>query len=691
MTDPRLWLEDSNDVALEWVKERTDRTLGSYRGDRFEAKRSAIFDILSAKDKLDLGTLRGDYVYNFHTDADHPRGLWRRTTLESYLDEPEWDVLLDIDSLGQEEGESWVFGGANLRRPLFDRALITLKPGGSDANVVREFDLDTRTFITDGFEAPASKGSMSWMRRDSDAVLIARDFGAGTLTDSGYPRSVRLWRRGTDIDDAPIILEGEREDILVSASHDFTPGYERTFAVRAKDFRDTVVYEVDHGTLELKEILLPHSAGVGAIRDWAVVELRYDWELTGETFPAGSLLALPYEDALTGPVPERIVKIFTPTPQASLAGMTEIQSGVVFTTLDNVRSRVYFASIDTWEVTELHPELGEFDSIGVGAVDREKGDAVWVTTTGFLTPTTLLYGTASKDGLDVTTVRSTPERFDADGMVVDQRWAVSADGTRVPYFLVGSRQALRGERPARCLLDGYGGFEVSRTPGYLGTYGKAWLEDGGVYALANIRGGGEFGPAWHQAALTKDRNRAYEDFAAVARDLVATGVTTVPQLAAIGGSNGGLLIGNMYTTYPELFGALVTRVPLLDMKRFSHLLAGASWMDEYGNPDTDDWDFLQRYSPYHNVAEDGEYPPILVMTSTKDDRVHPGHARKFTALLEELGHNVEYYENIEGGHAGAADAEQSALSLALIFEFLNRRLAEGPRAEEKPASADCVR
>lgn len=673
MMDPRIWLEDSTGTTFEWVMARTERTLESYGGSGFDTAKSELFDILSAKDKLDLGTLRGGYIYNFHTDGDNPRGLWRRTTLEDYLSEPVWDVLLDIDALGAAEGESWVFGGANLRRPNFDRALITLKPGGSDANVVREFDLETRSFLDDGYSAPASKGSMSWTENDS--VLVARDFGAGSLTDSGYPRSVRLWKRGTSIADAPTILEGEREDIVVSASHDFTPGYERTFAARATDFRNTILYEVDEETLELTEILLPHSAGVGMVKDWAILELRYDWHLDGTTFAAGSLLALPYADALTGPVADRVVTIFAPTPHASLAGLTELQSGIVFTTLDNVRSRVYFAAIDTWEVTELHPDLGEFDSIGVSAVDRERGDEVWVTTTGFLTPTTLLYGSASKDGLDIAQVRSTPERFDASGMVVRQRWAVSADGTRVPYFLVGAGEAIDGGAPAHCLLDGYGGFEISRTPGYAGTYGKGWLEKGGVYAVANIRGGGEFGPSWHQAALKEGRHRAYADFAAVAADLVATGVTTVDRLAAIGGSNGGLLMGNMYTTYPELFGAIVCRVPLLDMKRFSHLLAGASWMDEYGNPDTDDWEFLQAYSPYHNVSVNGSYPPILVMTSTKDDRVHPGHARKFVALLEECGHDVEYYENIEGGHAGAADAEQSALSLALIFQFLERRLA----------------
>ncbi|MEZ7897554.1 MAG: prolyl oligopeptidase family serine peptidase, partial [Flaviflexus sp.] len=426
----------------------------------------------------------------------------------------------------------------------------------------------------------------------------------------------------------------------------------------------------------LTEVKLPHSSSVGTVQDWAILELRYDWDVEGTMFPAGSLIALPYEEALTGPKAESITTLFTPSATASLSSMTELATGVVFTTLDNVKSRVYFAPIGTWSVTELHPDLGEFDSIGVSAVDRERGDDVWVVTSGFLTPTTLLHGTASKDGLEVKKVRSAPERFNTSGMVVKQYWATSKDGTKVPYFLVGPEDALSGKKPARTLLDGYGGFEISNIPGYIGTYGKAWLEEGGVYALANIRGGGEFGPSWHQQALKAGRHLAYEDFSAVAQHLVETGVTTVDRLAATGGSNGGLLIGNMYSTYPELFGALICRVPLLDMKRFSHLLAGASWMDEYGNPDTSDWEFLKNYSPYHNVSGEKEYPPILVTTSTRDDRVHPGHARKFVALLEELGHDVTYFENTEGGHAGAADSKQSARSLALIFSFLDRKLAK---------------
>ncbi|MDO5723803.1 MAG: prolyl oligopeptidase family serine peptidase [Flaviflexus sp.] len=308
----------------------------------------------------------------------------------------------------------------------------------------------------------------------------------------------------------------------------------------------------------------------------------------------------------------------------------------------------------------------------VSAVSRLEGDEVWVLTSGFLTPTRILHGEA---GNELTEIRRAPERFDASGLEVRQLWATSKDGTEIPYYVVGRADNLDGERPARCLLDGYGGFEVANLPSYLSITGAGWLENGGVYALANIRGGGEFGPSWHQAALRSHRHRAYEDFAAVARDLTTRGITTVDRLAATGGSNGGLLMGNMYTTYPELFGALVCRVPLLDMKRFSHLLAGHSWIDEYGDPDTEDWEFLKNYSPYHNVRPADSHPPILLTTSSADDRVHPGHARKFAALLERHGKDMLFWENTEGGHGGAADAKQRAKMLALTYAFLDARLS----------------
>lgn len=672
MTDQFVHLEDTNEETLAWVEKHNEQALKQLGTESYESIRASMYDILSAKDKLEVGSKRGDWVYNFHTDDDNPRGLWRRASFDSFLETPQWEILLDLDKLGEEEGQSWVFHGATLLRPDYRKALVALSPGGSDADVYREFDVETTSFVDGGFYSAESKGSLSWADTDGDTVFASRNFGQGTLTDSGYPRTVRLWERGTDIADAPVIFEGNPSDILVAAGHDFTPGFERSFIYQMTDFRSTTIYEYVDG--QLVELKVPATAEAGAIRDNVMVLLRYDWELDGTTFPAGSLLLLPYADAVSEPVAERIHTLFEPTDNASLLDVTAVKSGLVFTVLKNVKSHVYYAGEATnWSVTELESDHG-FDTVSIGAVDSTETDDVWVTTSGFTTPTTLSYGSVSAGGFDIRQLRSAPERFDTTGLEVKQQWATSDDGTKIPYFIVGTADAVNGSQAAPCLLDGYGGFEISRLPSYIATYGRAFLERGGVYALANIRGGGEFGPAWHQVALKAGRHKAYEDFAAVASDLVATGVTTKEQLAAIGGSNGGLLMGNMYTTYPHLFGAIVCQVPLLDMKRFNKLLAGASWMDEYGNPDTEEWDFLQKYSAYHNVKADDDHPRIFVVTSTKDDRVHPGHARKFTALLESMGKDVVYYENTEGGHAGAADAKQKAIMLGLTFSFLEQTI-----------------
>ncbi|QRV02333.1 S9 family peptidase [Arcanobacterium phocisimile] len=682
--DPYRYLEELSPQNLDWANELSAHTLEQFGGPRFTECQAQLDEILSAKDHLILASKRGDYAYNFYIDGDHPRGLWRRAPFADYLayvspeTEPEWETLLDIDQLGKVENESWVFGGAQLLYPSYDRALITLHPGGSDTNVVREFDIATRSFVPESqaFVKPNSKGSMSWI--DRDTVIISADFGSDSVTASGYPISARLWARGEKLSEAPEIIHGEFDDVVVGAFYDHTPGYEKLLARRATDFRTALIYDVDRVKLRagdpdaLTELKLPGSAMVSPVRNWVIAELRYPWELEGTMYRAGSLLAMEYSAALSGPHPQDIHLMYTPNETSSLLSMSAVATGVVFTTLDDVRQRFWFAhhAQSQWQITELHPQVPEFSSVSISPVDPQTSDDVWVTASGFLHPTTLFHGTVSPAGLKVQQLRQAPHRFDNTGLAVAQRWATSLDGTQIPYFVVGPHDALAGKKPVRTLLDGYGGFEVSRLPSYISTYGKMWLEKGYVYALSNIRGGGEFGPRWHQAALRENRHKAYEDHAAVAADLVASGITTVPQLAATGGSNGGLLMGNMYTTYPDHFGAIVCRVPLLDMKRFSHLLAGASWMEEYGNPDTEDWEYLKNYSPYHNVHE-GPYPPILITTSTRDDRVHPGHARKFFKKLHDAGFDAYYHENTEGGHAGAADIKQTALVMSLIFSYLD--------------------
>ena len=670
MTDPYLWLEDvEGEAQLAWARERNDEAMRALGTERYRELEADIRAVLDSDERIPEVVQRGEHLYNFWRDADHERGLWRRTTWESYLSgEPEWDVIIDVDALADDEGVSWVWDGAEVLYPSRTKALISLSRGGADASTEREFDLESRTFVDGGFVRPESKGAMTWADTTGDEVLVFTDFGEGSMTPSGYPRIVKRWRRGTPLEEAVTLYEGEADDMYIGGYFDHTPGYERTFISRAITFYTNQLIEVRGG--ELHPLELPDSAEAFVWRDWLLVQLRDDWQPGEETFAAGSLLAVDYEQFIAGG--RDFVEVFTPTATASIAGLTATASRLLLTLLDDVRNRVVVATPadGRWVFSDLEIDgVGEFDTISVRAVDAVDSDDVWVTTAGFLTPTTLMHVTA--DGAS-TTVRQLPAFFDATGMSVAQHFATSDDGTRIPYFLV-SPASVPSDGPT--LLSGYGGFEVPRLPSYSPAMARAWLSRGGTYVLANIRGGGEYGPAWHQAALKQHRHRAYEDFAAVARDLVDRGITTRERLGTQGGSNGGLLMGNMLTQYADLFGAIVCQVPLLDMQRYSHLLAGASWMAEYGDPDVpEEWEFIRTFSPYHLAKPDQDYPPVLFTTSTRDDRVHPGHARKMAEKLRDWGYDVTYFENIEGGHGGAATNAQAAMMQALSFEFLWQRV-----------------
>ena len=676
VADPYAWLEDvEGDDALAWVRARNAEATGALTGPGFEELRAGILAVLDSDAKIPAVTKAGDLYYNVWRDAEHERGLWRRTTLESYrTDDPDWDVLLDIDALAAAEGESWVWHGAQVLRPDCRRALVTLSRGGSDADVTREFDLETRAWVPDGFERPESKGGMSWI--DEDTVFVFTDTGPGSLTTSGYPRTVRRWRRGTPLAEAELVYEGDETDLYISAYHDRTPGFERDLVVRSIAFYREQVFLLGAGDV-LTRLDLPESADLGLKREWLTVELRDPWEVGGFEHPAGSLLAIRLDAFLAGD--RSFDVIFTPTPTTSLTGASWTRHHLVLNILDDVKNRlrVLTPGHGGWTDAPLHgvPKVG---TVSAGAVDADESDALWLTVTDYLTPSTLALATLPETGpadlAEVAPLKSMPTFFDATTHVAEQRLARSQDGTRVPYFLVRPRDlVLDGTAPT--LLYGYGGFEISLTPSYSGSLGRSWLSRGGVYAVANIRGGGEYGPRWHQEALRENRHRAYEDFAAVARDLVTAGVTSPEHLGIQGGSNGGLLVGNMLVHYPELVGAVVVQVPLLDMSRYSHLLAGASWMAEYGDPDDPaQWEFIRTFSPYHLVDPDREYPPVLFTTSTRDDRVHPGHARKMAALMLAAGKDVLSYENIEGGHGGAATNAQSAFMSALAYTFLWKRL-----------------
>lgn len=663
--DPYLWLEDiTGDDALDWVRAHNDPTLAELGGDRFEQMRTEALEVLDTDARIPYVRRRGDYLYNFWRDAANPRGLWRRTTLDSYRsDIPDWDVIIDVDKLAEADGENWVWAGADVIEPDHTLALVSLSRGGSDAAIVREFDMRTREFVAGGFELPEAKTQIGW--EDENTVLVGTDFGDGSLTDSGYPRLVKRWRRGRPLDQAETLFSAASTDVIVAASVDRTPGFERCMLRRAVDFFNDEVYELRSG--ELIRIDAPTDATVSVHRNWLLIELRTDWTTGGNEYLAGSLLAADYDEFLAGTA--ELVVVFEPDKHTCLHQYAWTKDRLIVVTLADVASRVEVVTPGSWRTRPL-PGIPENTNTLIVATDQF-GDEIFLDSSGFDSPSRLLYGTA--DGA-LEEIKRAPAFFDAGDLEVSQHFATSADGTAIPYFVVGQKNR---PMPGPTLLGGYGGFEVARTPGYDGVLGRLWLSQGGTYVLANIRGGGEYGPRWHTQAMREGRHLVAEDFAAVAADLVERGITTVPQLGAQGGSNGGLLMGIMLTKYPELFGALVCSVPLLDMKRFHLLLAGASWVAEYGDPDNpDDWAFISEYSPYQNISSDRSYPPVLITTSTRDDRVHPGHARKMTAALEAAGHPVQYYENIEGGHAGAADNSQIAFRSALIFEFLRRRLGK---------------
>ncbi len=665
--DPHLWLEEvTGEEALDWVRARNEPTLAEFCDADFERMRTEALEVLDTDARIPYVGRRGEYLYNFWRDAANPRGLWRRTTLDSYrTDSPEWDVLIDVDELGRADDRKWVWAGAGVIEPEYTRALIGLSPGGSDASIVREFDMLTREFVTDGFELPEAKSQIAWA--DPDTVLIGTDFGADSLTESGYPRVIKRWRRGTPLSDAETLFEGARSDVRVSASVDRTPGFERTILGRALDFWNDEIYEL-RGS-ELIRLDTPTDASVSTHREWLLIELRTDWFFGTATYTAGSLLAADYDEFLAGTAELRVV--FEPDEHTALYHYAWTKDRLLIVTLADVASRVEIAAPGTWQREALPGIPGATNTVVAAADDT--GDEFFLDYSGFVTPSRLMRGTG--DG-PLEQIKSAPAFFDAENISVSQHFVASEDGTSIPYFVVRPNGA-DGPRPT--LLSGYGGFETSRTPGYDGVLGRLWLARGGTYVVANIRGGGEYGPGWHTQAMREGRHKVAEDFAAVATDLVDRGITTVEQLGARGGSNGGLLMGIMLTKYPEKFGALVCDVPLLDMKRYHLLLAGASWVAEYGDPDNPaDWEFISEYSPYQNISATRHYPPVLMTTSTRDDRVHPGHARKMTAALEAAGHRVFYYENIEGGHAGAADNEQIAFKSALSYSFLWRMLSSAP-------------
>ena len=689
------WLEDVHgERALAWVRERNavSETLLTARPE-YAPIRAQLLDVLDSKDRIPNITRRGDFFYNLWQDEHHPRGLWRRTTLADYRQaQPAWETVLDLDALGLAEGENWVWAGSTCLGPDDQRCLVSLSRGGADAKVVREFNTVTKRFVEGGFALPEAKSNVNWI--NADALYVGTDFGPGSLTDSGYPRIVKRWARGTPLAEAVTVFEGERGDVAAGVTVDRTLGFERIWFTRSVDFFHRKVWLLQGG--EPVPFDIPDDASFSFLRDSLLLKIRSDWQPGEQRFPAGSLLVADAAAWLRGE--RRLTALFTPTATRSLSGYTTTRDTVIVNLIDNVSSR-----LELWRKTENAESAasgasgfvrGDIAAPGAGAAageeatasagtigvaslhnseladDRHANDYL-LSYSDFLTPDSLLLG---HDGEKPELLKARPALFDATGMRAEQRFARSKDGTRVPYFIVWPKGAT-ADAANPTLLYGYGGFEVSLNPFYSGAYGRAWYERGGVLVVANIRGGGEYGPAWHRSAIKADKQRSYDDFAAVAEDLIHTKVTRPKHLGIMGGSNGGLLVGATFTQRPELFNAVVCAVPLLDMRRFHTLLAGASWVAEYGNPDDPaEWAFISKYSPYQNLKPGANYPEVLFTTSTRDDRVHPGHARKMAALMLAQGHPMLYYENTEGGHGGAADNAQRAHLQALEYSYLWRQL-----------------
>lgn len=687
--DPFLWLEElDSQRAMDWVVGQNNRTEAELFDNDFEVIRAGILEVLDATDRIPMVTKRGEHYYNFWRDSQHPKGLWRRTGWESYLEnDPVWEILLDIDALAAAEKIEWVFSGAQMLRPAanqpYERALIKLSPDGGDQVRVREFDLPTLSFVPGGFDLPVAKTKVSWA--DADTLLVATDVGEGSLTLSSYARTVRRLSRGQDLARSPEIFAIDPSHVLAFVSHDSTPGFERDVAHDVIDFYNSKTFLRRHDAWVPIEV--PTDVGVSLHRDWVLFSPQTQWTHEGTIHIPGTLLLADLEEFMAGTATLR--EIFVPSESTSLQSIDFTANYILLNVLQDVASHIYIcdpANDFSIRPLDIGSPLHSFSASAIDDEDATGGDDFWLTLTGFLTPTTLARGKVSDNDDAPRVIKNAPSRFDAADFEVSQHFAVSDDGTRVPYFQISPRDLpLDGKNPV--LMNGYGGFQTSLTPGYLGALGPGWLvrrtETGrrGSYVVANIRGGGEYGPRWHRAALRENRHRAYEDFAAIARDLISRGVTRREHLAATGRSNGGLLMGNMITGYPELFGAISCGVPLLDMRRYTRLAAGHSWIAEYGDPEVpEDWEFVKTFSPYHRLddalPEGVDYPASLIWSATSDDRVGPVQARKMAAKMMSKGvTDVRYHESLDGGHAGASDNKASATMLATSYEFLWRHIS----------------
>ncbi|RZN13845.1 prolyl oligopeptidase family serine peptidase [Bradyrhizobium sp. Leo121] len=668
--DPYLWLEEIEGArALEFVEGQSRLTLEKFAGASFAADRDTLAAIFDRPDNIPYVTRRGGLLYNLWKDAQNPRGLWRRTTLDEFRKaDPDWEILLDVDQLAADEGEDWLLNWTSMRPGNDRRAMLSLSRGGSDAVTLREFDMEAKRFVADGFVLPEAKGGVDWV--DDDTLLLSSAYGEGMATHSGYARTVRLWRRGEVVERAPVVFDVPADHMSASAQVDDSGPVPRVWFVDRLDFFNLSAWLGDETGAKTK-LDLPTSIWLLADQDWFVVKLREPWTVGGKTYAPDTVLGVSLSAFLVGS--RDFTVVFEPEPRRALQGFFWTAGRLVLSILDELRPvfEICMPSAAGWTRARLEglPGIGVVDVWRLDShVSESRGD-LFANVQDPLTPSSLML--MEKVGAP-TVLKQAPRTFSADGLVVTQHEAISVDGERIPYVQTGPATET-GDAPVH--LTAYGGFGLAMKPYYNPALGKLWLERGGTIVEANIRGGGEFGTSWHDAGRYAGKRLAHDDFAAVAADLVKRGVTRPGRIAAEGGSNGGILITNMLVRYPERFGALFCTIPLIDMRRYTKLLAGASWIAEYGDPDKpEEWAWLQTYSAYHMATPGQKYPPILIATTRRDDRVHPGHARKMTAKLQAMGYEAHLYEPAAGGHGYGKDNKERAAFMALGLGFLREKI-----------------
>jgi len=676
--DPYVWLEDVHgDKAMSWVKAENERSAKVLQADpRYAEFKAEALKILESPDRLAMPVFRDGTVYNTWQDAAHVRGIVRKTTLADYLTaQPNWHTVIDYDALAKADNERWVQHGLNCLYPGDSVCMAGLSAGGEDADTQREFDLRTGKFVEGGFILPKGKQRVAWL--DKDTLIVAREWGPGTMTNSGYPFVVKLWKRGQPLDQATEIYRGKDTDEVGSSGYDAkdAQGHHATILGRGVSF-----FSSEYSLLTpsgVKRIGLPGKSSIDGLLDGQLlVSLNEDWKPEGSKriIAQGTVVSLDLKAVEADPAHLKPTVVFAPTAQEFEQQVADTRNHLIITTLDHVQGRAYVytrSKSGAWTRKKLEVP----DNLTVGVVTtNEADDKFFLSLTGFLTPSSLELGDAATGELKV--VKTLPAEFDASKYVVEQLEATSKDGTKVPYFVVRGKD-IRYDGSNPTLLTAYGGFQVSETPRYSGTVGKLWLDHGGVYVLADIRGGGEFGPAWHEAGLKTQRQRIYDDFAAVGADLATRKITSPHHLGIEGGSNGGLLMGVEFNQHPEMWNAVVIQVPLLDMLGFEHIAAGASWVAEYGSVSVpEERKFLASISPYNNLDASRNYPEPLIFTTTKDDRVGPVHARKFAARMEEFHKPFFYDEIVEGGHGAGADLKEQAGTTAETFVYLTRKLVD---------------